>query len=172
MKILTIVKALKLYFLKYILVYVRMATPIMIGGAKFQDLALEWTKQSSSLFITISSCIIFIWAVYAEKISPIWLWQLNTTVGRILLLFILYLIYNNLGWTPALIVTIAIALTWANRPLYTPEGFENVKITNIKDHKWFVESALNENPKRIVEDRVITQPVQEDSTKGTSRTSH
>ena len=142
----------------------------MVGGAKFQELVLEWTKQSNTLFITISSTLIFIWAVYAEKISPAWLWQLNSTVGRLLLLFILYIVHSNLGWIPALLVTIAIALTWANRPLYTPEGFEDVKVTDIRNHKWFVESVLKENPTRIIQDRVVTQAVQ-DSFDGNSRTS-
>jgi hypothetical protein len=118
------------------------------------------------------------WAVYAEKLAPEWRWQLSTTVGRLLLLLLLYLVYTIAGWLPALLFAIATALTWANRPLWKPvgvpeegEGFANMKESDVETDRWFVEKTLEERPKRIVEDRVDTMSVQEDATAGSSRTS-
>ena len=149
---------------------------IMIGGAKFQKEVLDWTKQSSNLLTTVTSALLLMWAIYAEKLPSAWRWQLSTTIGRLLLLILLYIVHMTAGWIPAVLFTIAIALTWANRPLQKPfgvrEGFHNTLVTDVEDKdRWFVEKVLKEHPQRIIQDRVTTQPVQEDSTKGSGRTS-
>lgn len=152
---------------------------VQLGGAKFQQQVLDWTKQSNSLYITVMFSLIFLWAVYSEKLPFQYRWQLNTPIGRLLLLLLLYIVYLLAGWIPALLFAIAIAMTWANRPLYKPvgmkegiEGFgDNIKVTEADPHMWFVEKALKENPQRIVQDRIQTFAIQEDNTSGTSRTS-
>ena len=136
----------------------------MIGGAKFQTAVLEWTKQSRHLLSTVAFSVIFIWAIFTEKLPELWSWQLSTSIGRLLLLLLLYIVHSLSGWIPTLLFTIAIALTWANRPLYRPvaEGWQdNVKTSDAAAHRWFVEKTLHENPKRIVQDRVSTFPVQD-----------
>jgi len=151
----------------------------MVGGAKFQQAVLDWTKQSNHLYLTVIFAIIFMWSIYAEKLPEVWRWQLSTSIGRLLLLLILYIVYMLAGWIPALLFTIAIALTWANRPLYKPtgvqeqrEGFHNnIKVTAVESTRWFVEKALDESPERIVEDRVSTSAVQEDNASGSRKTS-
>jgi hypothetical protein len=101
------------------------------------------------------------------------------------------------GWIPALIFAIAIALTWSNRPLVKPtgvqeegfinemnemnemkeekkeqkEGFNDVKKTKIQGNRWFVERVLHENPRGIIQDRVSTFAVQDNSQTGNLRTS-
>lgn len=148
-----------------------------LGGAKFQQQVLDWTKQSNHLYLTVLFSVIFLWAVYSEKMPMQYRWQLNTTLGRLLLLVLLWIVFLLGGWIPALLFAIAIAMTWANRPLYKPvdvkEGFygDNIKVTDVDSHMWFVEKALKENPQRIVQDRIQTFAVQEDNTSGTSRTS-
>ena len=152
---------------------------VMMGGAKFQQAVLDWTKQSNHLYLTVLGSVIFMWAVYAEKLPEVWRWQLSTTIGRLLLLLVLYIVYILAGWIPALLLGIAIALTWANRPLYKPmsvkgqlEGFNsNIKVTDIETNKWFVEKVLKESPRRIIQDRVVTSAVQEDNATGSGRTS-
>lgn len=169
---------------------------VQMGGAKFQQQVLAWTQQSNHLYMTVLFVVIFMWAVYSEKIPMQYRWQLNTTLGRLLLLIILHIVFLLCGWIPALLFAIAIAMTWANRPLYKPmkegfasgaerqgqgtsfgnsrsEGFfgDNIKVTDADPHMWFVEKALKENPQRIVQDRIQTFAVQEDNTAGSSRTS-
>lgn len=153
----------------------------MIGGAKLQTMVLEWSKQSSHLFSTIFFAGLILYAAYAEKIPMEWRWQLSTPIGRALLLLLLYIVMAVAGWIPALLFAIAIGLTWSNRPLVKPidvhfedksEGFQdNIKKTKIQGSRWFVERALHENPRGIVQDRVSTFAVQDDTQSGTSRTS-
>ncbi len=156
----------------------------LVGGAKFRQSFMEWSSQSSSLFYTLFMVFLFVYAGYAEKIPMNIRWQLSSTVGRLLLLLLLYIVYEIAGWIPALLFTIAIGITWYNRPLAKPiavqEGFENkkdegfldnMKVTKVQGNKWFVEEVLKENPKKIVEDRVSTFAVQDETQTGTSRTS-
>jgi len=147
----------------------------MIGGAKFQQTVLDWSKQSNSLFLSVFSVILVVFAIFGDKLPPVVRWQLSTTVGRLFLLILLYLIYVLGGWELALLFTIIIALIWSMRPLLLPsmkEGFRDLKKTRASRPKWFVETVLEENPLEIVEDRVETLAVQDsgDGMKGkTSR---
>jgi len=159
----------------------------MIGGAKLQTVFMEWIQQSSALYSSLFFVVLVLYAAYAEKIPMEWRWQLSSPIGRALLLLLLYIVMAVGGWMPALLFAIAIALTWANRPLAKPpavqeegfttetnekkEGFQNVKKTKIQGAKWFVERALHENPRGIVQDRVSTFAVQDNVQTGTSRTS-
>lgn len=150
----------------------------MIGGAKLQQAVLDWSKQSNHLLLAVFSAALLLYATYAEQLSMTWRYQLSTTIGRTLLILVLYIIYLLAGWIPALLFAIGIAVTWSNRPLAKPiniqEGFMNssdVKVTEADEHQWFVEDVLEENPKRIIEDRVRTRAVQDDSQNGNSRTS-
>ena len=150
--------------------------PTMVGGAKFQQEVLDWTKQSSHLYITVTCALIFMWAVYAEKIPAAWRWQLSTTIGRTLLLLLLYVVYMAAGWIPALLFAIAIAMTWANRPLQKPagvkEGFDNRIVMDVAGKElWFAEKVIGGDPQEIVQDRVDTYAVQSNSQRGNSRTS-
>jgi hypothetical protein len=148
----------------------------MVGGAKFQQQVLEWTQQSNNLYLTVAFFLVFVWAIYTEKVPSTVRWQLNTTPGRLLSLLLLYVIHMLAGWIPALLFAIALALTWANQPLYKPTGvsepFDNIKVTKPSSPRWFVEKALHEHPTKITQDRVRTSAVQDDSGTGSSRTSN
>ena len=137
--------------------------PTHMGGAKFQKIVMDWAKQSNNLFLAVFGIIMVVWAVFAEKLPVNVRSQLTTTLGRLLLLLLLYIIHELLGWTYALVFTVAVALTWANQPLWPVENFE-VKTTNVAcKPKWFVEKVLKENPVVITEDRVSTYPVEDDN---------
>jgi hypothetical protein len=141
----------------------------MIGGARFTSQMIEWSRASHPLFYTIAAVLLFLFAGYAEKLPPTWIWQLNTTLGRATLLFLLYLSYYLGGGTVALVVAIAIAIVFANRPFYKPKAVEGFAVTtqkisrNESGNLWFVERVLHENPKAVVEQEVSTAAVQDDS---------
>jgi len=149
----------------------------MVGGAKFQDTVLKWTKQSDSMYFVVFVVLIGTWATFADKIPAEWRWQLSTTFGRLLLLLLLYIVHMMTGWIPTLLFALAIGLTWANRPLLKPlgvsEGFQpGIKKTKVnKEQLWFSERLFNENPKAIVEDRVNTDAVQDSTQYHTGRVS-
>jgi hypothetical protein len=144
----------------------------MIGGKMFQQAFIEWINKSYNLYITVFSVIMVVWASYADKIPPAISWNLSSSLGRAFLLGFLWCVYNYIGFVPAVLTSIAIGITWANRPIVQPgetthplprEGFnDNIKKskTDDKHHKWFVERVLHERPKAIIEDRISTQAAQ------------
>jgi len=159
----------------------------MVGGAKLQESVLEWSKKSLNLYSTVLMVVLMIAALFADKLPMMARWQLSTTPGRLLLLLLLYIVNMMCGWQMALLFTIAIALVWAARPVFKPtgvegfgvgqgvgqgvEGFNDMKKSPAAKHKWFVEKTLHENPKAIVEDRINTGAVEEDTIVATGRTS-
>lgn len=152
-----------------------MADSLMVGGAKFQKTFLDWSKQSTQLFVSVLVVILVVWITFADKLSLVARWQLSSTVGRLLLLLLLYVFYILGGWELAFVFTLAIAITWASKPLLKPldvaEGYSEVKESKAGPHKWFVEMVLHENPVAVVEDRVQTEAVQDNSAASTTRTS-
>jgi len=147
---------------------------VMVGGAKFQESVLAWTKQSNTMYFAIFGLLLVVWTTFTDKVPAEWRWQLSTTVGRLLLLLVLYIVHMLAGWVPALLFAIAIGLTWANRPIFKPsglEGFQGMKKTKIDGKLWYVEDVLHENPTTIVEDRVNTDAVQDSSESHTGRVS-
>jgi hypothetical protein len=146
----------------------------MVGGAKFQKTFLDWSKQSTQLFMSVLIVLLVVWITFADKLPLVVRWQLSSTVGRLLLLLLLYVFYVLGGWELAFIFTVAIAITWASKPLLKPldvEGYSDVKESKAAPHRWFVEMALHENPVAVVEDRVKTEAVQDNSAGVTTRTS-
>jgi hypothetical protein len=152
-----------------------MADAVMVGGAKFQKTFLDWSKQSTQLFMSVLIVVLVVWITFADKLSLVTRWQLSSTVGRLLLLLLLYIAYTLGGWEVAFIFTVAIAITWASKPLLKPldvaEGYSEMKESKAGPHRWFVEMALHENPVAVVEDRVKTEAVQDNSSGNTTRTS-
>jgi len=159
------------------------STPIMVGGAKLQESVLEWSKKSLNLYSTVFLVLLIIFVLFADKLSIEARWQLSTTPGRLLLLLLLYIIHMVCGWQAALLFTIAVALVWAARPVFKPvgvhdivlngsvEGFNDMKTTGATKPKWFIEKTLHENPMEIVEDRINTSAVQDNSSVANGRTS-
>jgi hypothetical protein len=169
----------------------------MVGGAKLQDSVLEWSKKSLNLYSTVFMIILIIFALFADKLPVEARWQLSTTAGRLLLLLLLYITNLVCGWQTALLFTIAVALVWAARPVFKPvgvpdvvlngsvegfgqgpnilrlgvEGFNDMKTTDATKPKWFIEKTLHENPVEIVEDRINTSAVQDNSAVANGRTS-
>ena len=124
------------------------------------------------LFMGVLGSILILWASFTDKIPAELRYHLSTTAGRLFCIAGLYAVYTFLGFLPAFIYTIAIALTWANRPLTKPvEGFlANIKKTPINGKPWFSERIVGESAE-IVEDRVDTYSVQDSSSSQNAKTS-
>lgn len=137
----------------------------MIGGAKLQEAILDWSKQSHFLFLSVFSFLLIILATFPDKVPVKIREQASTFPGRLLLLLLLFILYETCGTVAVILFAIVIALLWANKPLGKPvEGFwDDIKTTYISEnsHKWFSENLLKENTKEIVEDRVDTDAVQD-----------
>jgi hypothetical protein len=118
--------------------------------------------------------VLIVWTCFTDKIPAEIRYQLSTTAGRLLSLALLYTVYTFFGFLPALLFTMATALTWSNRPLSKPvEGFlSSIKKTPVEGRRWFVERILGEHPEEIREDRVDTDSVQDSSAGNNSKTSY
>jgi hypothetical protein len=127
-----------------------------------------------SLFMVVFISVLIVWTSFTDKIPAEIRYQLSTTAGRLLSLALLYTVYTFFGFLPALLFTMATALTWSNRPLSKPvEGFlSSIKKTPVEGKRWFVERILGEHPEEIREDRVDTDSVQDSSTGNNSKTSY
>lgn len=127
-----------------------------------------------SLFMVVFISVLIVWTCFTDKIPAEIRYQLSTTPGRLLSLALLYTVYTFFGFLPALLFTMATALTWSNRPLSKPvEGFlSSIKKTPVEGKRWFVERILGEHPEEIREDRVDTDSVQDSSTGNNSKTSY
>lgn len=128
----------------------------------------------TSLFMVVFISVLTVWTCFTDKIPAEIRYQLSSTAGRLLSLALLYTVYTFFGFLPALLFTMATALTWSNRPLSKPvEGFlSSIKKTPVQGKRWFVERILGEHPEEIREDRVDTDSVQDLSTGNNSKTSY
>jgi hypothetical protein len=131
------------------------------------------TTDHTSLFMGVFISVLIVWTCFTDKLPAGVRYQLSSTAGRLLSIALLYAIYTFVGFIPALLFTMAIALTWSNRPLTKPvEGFlSSIKKTPVEGNRWFVERALGEHPEEIREDRVDTDSVQDLSSSKNSKTS-
>jgi hypothetical protein len=125
------------------------------------------------LFMGVLLSALVVWTCFTDKVPAGIRYHLSSTAGRLLSLALLYAIYTFIGFIPALLFSMAVALSWSNRPLSKPvEGFlSSIKRTPVEGKRWFVERVLGEHPEEIREDRVHTDSVQDLSTGKNSKTS-
>jgi len=123
------------------------------------------THDPYFLFVVVLCILLIVWTSFTDKVSEKTREYMSSTLGRLISIFVLYAVYRFLGFIPALLLTMGLSLTWLNRPLSKPvEGFlSTIKKTPVQGDKWFIESVLGENPVAIREDRVDTNPVQDNS---------
>ena len=127
----------------------------------------------TTLFMGVLGSMLVVWTCFTDKLPAQVRLQISSTGGRLLSIALLYAIYTFLGFLPALLFTMAIALTWSTRPLSKPvEGFlSSIKKTPVKGNLWFVERVLGEHPEEIREDRVHTDSIQDFTSSKNSKSS-
>jgi hypothetical protein len=90
----------------------------------------------------------------------------DSMLGRVFGIAIVYGVIESLGWVYGLLTALAFLLILQSAPR-TPgamEGFDGGGSVSEKKidrgTKWFVETVLGENPRKIANDQVSTYPVQ------------
>ncbi len=137
---------------------------VQIGGVKQGLLEfLEKSRSTQALFLYICMTLII---VFKEQI-PVGVYrQLDSFPGRALILFILVTFVQMYGWILALLAAVAFTLL-LGLPHPLTEGFGSGGETSVQviptKKKWFVEKVFGENPIAIEEEKVLTEPVQNDS---------
>ncbi len=102
--------------------------------------------------------------VYASAV-PVEIRQfMDSMVGRVVGIGIVYGIVHSFGWVYGLLATMAFLIVIQGAPrLEYVEGFSgggSINQKTIVGKKWFVEQVLGENPKKIETDRVQTTAIE------------
>lgn len=102
--------------------------------------------------------------VYASTI-PVEVRQfMDSMVGRVTAIAVVYGIVHSFGWVYGLLATLAFLIVLQGAPrLEYVEGFSgggSINQKKIVGKKWFVEQVLGENPKKIETDRVQTSAIE------------
>lgn len=102
--------------------------------------------------------------VYAPNI-PIEIRQfLDSMIGRVVSIGVIYGIVHSFGWVYGLLATLAFLIILQGSPrLEYVEGFSgggSINQKKIVGKKWFVEQVLGENPKKIETDKVQTTAIE------------
>jgi hypothetical protein len=147
-----------------------MNTEIQMGGVRESLLDfLQKTKPFQSILLYIIFTLII---VFKQLIPPIIYEQLDSFLGRLLAIFLVSVVTTEFGWILGLLAAMAVALLLGlpKGASAIREGFGSGGETGLQvvptNKKWFVERALHENPIAIEEEKVVTQPVQNDSPSG------
>ncbi len=108
--------------------------------------------------------ILVIVIVYASVV-PVEVRQfMDSMVGRVSGIAIVYGIIHSFGWVYGLLATLAFLIVLQGAPrLEYVEGFSgggSINQKKIVGKKWFVEQVLGENPKKIETDKVQTSAIE------------
>ena len=108
--------------------------------------------------------ILVIVIVYASAV-PVEVRQfMDSMIGRVTGIAVVYGIVHSFGWVYGLLATLAFLIVLQGAPrLEYVEGFSgggSINQKKIVGKKWFVEQVLGENPKKIETDKVQTSAIE------------
>jgi hypothetical protein len=108
--------------------------------------------------------ILILIIVYAPYVSIEIRQFIDSMIGRVTGIGIIYGIIHSFGWIYGLLATLAFLIVLQSAPrLEYVEGFNGGGSINQKKvigKKWFVERVLGENPKKIETDKVQTSAIE------------
>ena len=103
--------------------------------------------------------------VYSTQIPSEFKIFVDTLLGRLFGIAIVYGVIETLGWVYGLLTALSflLILNGAPRTIHTFETFEGggtVTEKKVIGKKWFVEKVLGETPKKIATDKVTTTAIE------------
>jgi hypothetical protein len=103
--------------------------------------------------------------VYSPLIQTQYRVFVDSLLGRVFAIGIIYGVIETLGWVYGLLTALAFLLVLQGAPRDTSlEGFDGggtVTEKKIIGKRWFVEQVLGENPKKIATDKVTTSAIED-----------
>ena len=134
----------------------------MKGGAKEQmiDILMKYTKPLD----TYIGLALVLGIVYVRQIPPIVRIQANNILGRLLLFLLTLAIADMYSCTYGIMMALFTILLLAVSPRI--EGFQ------VTVKRWFSEELLKENPLAIIEEKVNTSAIQDNSNAASTGYSH
>lgn len=145
----------------------------MKGGVRAQVDDL-FHKYEQPVMVLVGLCMTIV-IVFLDKVPIDVRKQLDTMMGRALLLLYTTVVTILFGWPLGILAGLMSALLIGAGGVHpvkklVKEGFSseiNVRVVGDGKKRWFVERALGENPTIIEDDRVDTSAVQDLSEKNT-----
>jgi len=136
-------------------------------GGFVSSLQLLLNNMDSPTKLVYGFLIILV-IVYSAVIPSEYHTFVDSLLGRILGVGLIYGVIETLGWVYGLLTAMAFLVLLNGSPsswiFSSEEGFDgggNVSEKKLIGKRWFVEKILGENPLKIATDRVNTLPVQD-----------
>jgi hypothetical protein len=130
---------------------------IQTGG--FQQNLMELVQKYGSPFEILLFAMIIFGIVFIPKLPPNITKMADTTLGRLVLVGLTFLVVQKYGWAFGFIFALFVALLIGAGHSKTNEGFNNDVRIVPGEKKWFIERVLHENPTLIEEENVSTQAI-------------
>jgi hypothetical protein len=132
-------------------------------GGMMNPLQLFINNLDSPYKLLLGAILILV-IMYSPEV-PIEIRQfMDSMVGRVIGIGVVYGIIHTFGWVYGLLATLAFLVILQGSPrLQYVEGFSGGGSINQKKvigNKWFVEQVLGENPKKIETDKVQTSAIE------------
>ena len=116
-----------------------------------------YEKFTSHIHIVLY-CVFFVAIIYVSQI-PVSITKYGSNVFVRVILFGLILLTNNyISYMHALLLALFVVLFLSFSPGFT-ESFEDIRIVAKKEHRWFDENVLGEDPELMETEKVRTQAV-------------
>ena len=131
-----------------------------VGGASPIDILL---KQFDSVPHLIYGILMLVLIAFIDQISPTLSRYADTALGRVVSLAAIAGSLYSLGIVYGLLTATVVLLLIHSSPRLSADGFSDLKSQDVQGSLWFVEKVLGERPKRIVDDRIDTDAIQDDS---------
>lgn len=132
-----------------------------LGGANPVQVMIN---NMDSPYKLVYGFILIVVIVFVNEIPSEYKNFMDSFLGRVLTVGIVYGVIQSMGWIYGLLTALAflILIHGSRRILYT-EGFEGGGTINQKKivgNRWFVEQVLGEKPKKIETDKVQTTAIE------------
>ncbi len=132
-------------------------------GGMINPIQLFINNLDSPYKLLVGALLILV-VVYASTVPVEIRRFMDSMVGRVVGIGIVYGIVHSFGWVYGLLATLAFLIVLQGAPrLEYVEGFSgggSINQKKIVGKKWFVEQVLGENPKKIETDRVQTTAIE------------
>jgi len=129
------------------------------GGAAPLDFLL---KNLDSVPHLIYGILMLVLIAFVDQLSPTLSRYADTALGRVVGIAVIFGVLYSLGSVYGLLTATVVLLLIHSSPR-SIDGFANLDSREIQGNRWYVERVLGEHPTRIIDERVDTDSVQDDS---------
>jgi hypothetical protein len=143
---------------------VKKAVAAQQGGSQgwLVDSFYHTMNQVDSPSKLIYGTFIILVIAYSSEIPSNYRTFMDSLLGRIIGLLIVYGVLETMGWVYGLLTAMAFLLLLTTAPRMSLEGFDgggSVSEKRAMGRRWFVEKVLGEKPSKIATDQVTTNAI-------------